>query len=380
MAIAVTNTFIKSDVYYYARRVPKSVWHHYDRKLISFSLRTKIPIVATKRAEQASVKLEDVWFQLSLGCKVEHKGILANAVVVAAPKLSQALEYYIQQKAGSKSKNFAQSNTIACNALFALAGDKPINQYQRQDAMKLRDYLVDKKLAGTTVRRNVGCVRTIINFVMNEYSLEMNNPFHNIFIEKQARTVKRLPVPLDRLIAIQRECAEIADERRLLILLLSGSLMRLSEAAGLLQDDIVMKGDMMTVCIRPNTLRDLKTRSSERQIPLIGYARHAVELLLRHKSTLLFPNTVGNELNGNSVSAAVNKWLRPRVSQGVTAHLFRHTGRDLLREVECPVPVIDAIGGWVSAKSAGEGYGSGYSLEVMTQYLGRAFALVSVSR
>jgi len=320
--------------------------------------------------------LEDVWFQLSLGCKVEHKGILANAVVVAAPKLSQALEYYIQQKAGSRSKNFAQSNTIACNALFALVGDKPINQYQRQDAMKLRDYLVDKKLAGTTVRRNVGCVRTIINFVMNEYSLEMNNPFHNIFIEKQARTVKRLPVPLDRLVAIQRECVEIADERRLFILLLSGSLMRLSEAAGLLQDDIVMKGDMMTVCIRPNTLRDLKTRSSERQIPLVGHARHAVEILLRNKSKSLFPNTVGNDLNGNSVSAAVNKWLRPRVSQGVTAHSFRHTGRDLLREVECPVPVIDAIGGWVSSKSAGEGYGSGYSLEVMEQYLGRAFDLV----
>jgi len=76
----------------------------------------------------------------------------------------------------------------------------------------------------------------------------------------------------------------------------------------------------------------------------------------------------------------VNKWLKPRVVKGVTAHSFRHTGRDLLREVECPVPVIDAIGGWVSAQSAGEGYGAGYSLAVMEQYLERAFALVSVSR
>jgi integrase len=73
---------------------------------------------------------------------------------------------------------------------------------------------------------------------------------------------------------------EIGDERRLLILLLSGSLVRLSEAAGLLQDDIVMKGDMMTVCIRANTLRNLKTRSSERQIPLVGLPRYAVEVLL----------------------------------------------------------------------------------------------------
>lgn len=84
-------------------------------------------------------------------------------------------------------------------------------------------------------------------------------------------------------------------------------------------------------------------------------------------------------MNGNWVSAAVNKRLRPRVSKGVTAHSFRHTGWDLLREVECPVPVIDAIGGWVSAKSSGEAYGSGYSLEVMGQCLGQAFDSVSMS-
>ena len=376
----VPHTFIKAGVYYYTRRVPKSVRHHYGCKLISFSLRTKFAKIASKRAEQMSAKFEHVWFQLSLGNKAEHKGILDNAAEVDVPKLSQALEYYLQQKAGSKSKNFTQSNHIACNAVFALAGDKPINQYQRKDAMQLRDYLVNKKLAGTTVRRNVGCVRTIINFAMSEYSLEMNNPFHNLFIEKQARTVRRLPVPLDRLIVIQQECMEIADERRLLILLLSGSLMRLSEAAGLLQEDIVMKGDMMIACIRPNKLSDLKTRSSERQIPLVGLARHAVEVLLCNKSRSLFPTMVGNELNGNSVSAAVNKWLKPRVVKGVTAHSFRHTGRDLLREVECPVPVIDAIGGWVTAKSAGEGYGAGYSLAVMEQYLERAFALVSARR
>ena len=44
------------------------------------------------------------------------------------------------------------------------------------------------------------------------------------------------------------------------------------------------------------------------------------------------------------------------------------------------MPVIDAIGGWVTAQSAGEGYGAGYSLAVMEPYLERAFALVSARR
>ena len=88
----------------------------------------------------------------------------------------------------------------------------------------------------------------------------------------------------------------------MLILLLSGSLIRLSEAAWLLQVDIVMKDDTMMVFIRPKRLR----------------------------------------------------------------------------EVECLVPVIEAIAGWVSAQSASEDYSAGCSLVVMVQYHERAFELVSV--
>ena len=43
-------------------------------------------------------------------------------------------------------------------------------------------------------------------------------------------------------------------------------------------------------------------------------------------------------------------------------HSFRHSMRDRLREVECPVDMIDQIGGW-SREGVGERYGDGYSLE-----------------
>lgn len=119
----------------------------------------------------------------------------------------------------------------------------------------------------------------------------------------------------------------------------------------------------------------MKTQSSERTIPLVGNARIAVEMLLtRSQGAILFPNVVGKKrFNNNSISAAVNKWLKERLPEQTTAHSFRHTGRDLLRAVECPVPVIDGIGGWVSAESAGERYGAAYSLAMMEKYLKRAF-------
>ena len=41
-------------------------------------------------------------------------------------------------------------------------------------------------------------------------------------------------------------------------------------------------------------------------------------------------------------------------------HGFRHAFRDRLRSVQCPSDMIDQIGGW-RKKSAGEGYGHGYS-------------------
>lgn len=49
-----------------------------------------------------------------------------------------------------------------------------------------------------------------------------------------------------------------------------------------------------------------------------------------------------------------------------------------LREVECLVPLIEAICGWVSAQSVSEGYSTGCSLVVMEQDYERAFGLVSV--
>lgn len=156
---------------------------------------------------------------------------------------------------------------------------------------------------------------------------------------------------------------------------MSGSLMRLSEVAGLMAADIKVVDGIMTASISPNKVRDLKTASSQRTIPLVGAARTGVErLLARSNGVYLFPKLVAGGYNRNSVSAAVNKWLKPRLPDGCSAHSFRHTGRDLLREVNCPPPIIDAIGGWTSSKSAGESYGSGYSIKVMTEYLTTAMA------
>ena len=61
-------------------------------------------------------------------------------------------------------------------------------------------------------------------------------------------------------------------------------------------------------------------------------------------------------------SAALNKWLKPRVPEKCVIHSFRHSMRDRLRAINAPSEMIDQIGGW-SNQSIGKNYGSGYTLK-----------------
>ena len=47
----------------------------------------------------------------------------------------------------------------------------------------------------------------------------------------------------------------------------------------------------------------------------------------------------------------------------------QYTMRDRLRAVECPMDMIDQIGGWRSVATIGVGYGKGYSMEAMQKVM-----------
>ena len=75
-----------------------------------------------------------------------------------------------------------------------------------------------------------------------------------------------------------------------------------------------------------------------------------------------------NKCNANSASAALNKWLKPRVPEACVIHSFRHSIRDRLRAVECPADIIDAIGGWTT-EGIGHQYGEGHDLKVTYSWM-----------
>ena len=75
---------------------------------------------------------------------------------------------------------------------------------------------------------------------------------------------------LDAIRRIHSECMDVDDANRWLLALISDTVMRLSEAAGLASDDIVLDSDIPHVNVRPHPWRRLKTKGSERLVPLVG--------------------------------------------------------------------------------------------------------------
>ena len=130
----------------------------------------------------------------------------------------------------------------------------------------------------------------------------------------------------------------------------------MAEIVGLRIEDIDLENDL--IHIRPNSAQRLKNRNSERTLPLVGYARLAMAAALgQSDGEWLYPRYIKNgKCYATHASNAVNKWLKRDFGE-LTAHCLGHIMRDRLRAVECPMDMIDQIGGWKSVSGIGVSYG-----------------------
>ena len=219
------------------------------------------------------------------------------------------------------------------------------------------------------MRRVFSTIRAIVGLSIRENGLGITNPFAGTFIPNDHNKVRREPIPAENITAIQHLCIEMDDEPRWLIALISDTGMRLAEAAGLLSEDLVLDAVIPHINLCEHAWRTLKTSSSQRKIPLVGASLWAATRIKEQNTAFAFPKYCNEQkCNSNSASAALNKWLKPRVPDNCVIHSFRHSMRDRLRAVECPSDIIDAIGGW-STDGVGQSYGKGYDLKVLGRWM-----------
>ena len=361
----------KRGVYYLQKRIPKELVGHYGRTFVRKSLRTKDRLEASKLASQLVRGLEREWNELLF--TVSATGSVYDLLhdrPIALPTLSEARKTYCEMKGRADDRRFVRYTSRVVSEIVQLAGDKVINGYTRNDALLFRDSLLKREVSHNTVKRNFECIRAIWNFAARENGISDPNPFANMNYGNGAAAVKRMPIPIDDIRKVQQLCYQKDDDIRWLIALLSDTGMRLAEAAGLAKEDVFLDTEIPYVRLCERPWRPLKTRSSERHVPLVGAALWAAQRACQSSpNEYLFPRYCSEQgCKADYASNTLNKWLRARISCGYVLHSFRHSLRDRLRTEECPPEIINQIGGWASV-GVGSRYGYGYDLRILVKWM-----------
>ena len=351
------HTIIRSGQLVYNRRVPQKAQGAYGK-----SIRVKVDCVA--HAQALTERLDSIWTLPDLSMAVPLSDLVATCRPRQADLLSITEEYL-------SAKGIQRNPTASTASYFtSLVGNRPVEGYTRQDARLFVSWMLDKGRKTSSARRRVNCLTALFNYAYKEFEIDRRNPFSGLLIPKEGKDrQERQPFTTEQLQEAYRVALGGKSRVRLCVPILGETGCRIAEVIGLRKEDVDLKKEMIRV--RPHPHRSLKTTGSERDIPLVGVALQAAQrLMIDTDSPFLFPEYIreGDGCMATHASNAVNKWLK-RDFEGRTAHCLRHAFRDRLRAAECPLEMIDALGGWSSVGTAGSRYGRGFDLEHKRKWL-----------
>lgn len=370
MSHNLPNTILRSGSYVFNRRVPKAVQADFGAEVVRVKL-GRDQEQASLLAQRLTEKLDQIW---SSPCvrPVDVKHLLST-IAPKAVTLSEAVDRYLEHRGANRGPGFEKVVRIAERALVRIAGNKDVKLYDREDARAFLRQLSDGGAKTGTLRRRLNTVKAVFEHAYAEDEVNRRNPFARLSIAGEGTDAKkRGTFTQEQLQQAYSEALASGSEIKLIVPILGETGARLAEIVGLRLCDVRMHEE--AISIAPHAARRLKTRGSEREVPLIGAALEAMQLLTgmrREADEFLLPRYLRDGLVlATHASNAVNKWLR-RDCGGLTCHCLRHTLRDRLRAVEAPMDLIDQIGGWSSVGGIGTSYGRGYTLGHKAEWLSR---------
>ena len=230
-------------------------------------------------------------------------------------------------------------------------GDHPPHEYSK---VEINSFIRDrcKSVKTTSVRREFNSICAVFNLVFEEHEIDHFHRFRKLRIPKEGLdSEERDDFTSDQLNLVRDIVGGSPNKIEQIIGLLIDTGMRSSEAVGLASRDIKL-GTIPHLIIHKNPMRPLKTRSSQRIIPLVGSSLAAAKCL-ELSEEWIFAKYLKTERGKDSANAAVNKRLHKILGPGSpTSHSFRHTLTTRLRSFECPEDIREELGGWASSVSA----------------------------
>jgi len=219
--------------------------------------------------------------------------------------------------------------------------------------------------------RYINIVRAVVNFTIDERGLTMVNPFHNLKVKDAGnKATDRLPLTAQEAVEGFDALGSRSDLQAIYVALWDTGA-RLAEITGLQVQDVNVTDQ--SVHIRHNSIRGLKTASSERVLPLSPRVLEGLQEHLRDKEAAapVFER-YGREGGNTAASAIMMKHFRKVISDPKKAlHSLRHKKKDDLRNIGCPEEISKAVLGHSNTDVAAR-YGAGYGLSILRQWMEKA--------
>lgn len=418
----MSNKYIQKNgrLYWYIRHVPLHLRDAVGKKVVKISLKTDNELDALNKANRLTEEIDHLWDEavkaeslidnkrfarlVSLAklhgfayrtaeeitkesietilqrIKVAKAGgkLVANAVLGTDeephPKISQCLDLYWKltrdEQAGKtpdELRKWKNPRIKALNNLAACLQDREINQLCRADVVLFRSWWFDKieeeELTANSANKDFTHCRIVLSTVADAYYPHLNVRALFNHIRLKGDGGKRAPFTSEfiRDVLLNREKIKMGDELYLFLCVMAETGARVKEIIGLLPDDIKLDSPIPHILIRKNGIRGLKTKNSQRAIPLTGYALEALQKIPE--------GFTHYRERGDNLSNTINKYMRENNIYPTTEHSLyslRHSFQDRLTAIECPERVqADLMGHSIARPRYGDGAGLEQKIEWM---------------
>ena len=168
----------------------------------------------------------------------------------------------------------------AMEAFINIIGDKPLSDITRTDVLAFKSYWskrITEGLSADTANKQLRYVRDIIEnvAVQNELPVDVDP----LFVKTRFQYIPKSRPPFEAAF-VQNTLLPGLDKLnardRMAMYAMADTGARESEIFGLRPEDIFLEAPIPFIWIRPYEKYHLKTRTSERQIPLVGTALLAI--------------------------------------------------------------------------------------------------------
>jgi integrase len=332
---------------------------------------TRIEALGTGRADKTS--------------KVDRIGTLGSTTALSGVMVSMLAQEYKnhcavenKKKTDDQLRKWDNRNKAACNNFIAAVGDKDILAVDRADAKKFRDWwgrrITEKGMTNGGANKDIWGVSKMIRTICERDDLKDPEAFAGLGFEKDDGQRDAFEPEFVRDTICNPANFNMNEDAFDAMLVMVGTGARPSEIVALDAKHIHLKDNIPYISIREEG-REVKTKASIRDVPLVGVA---LEAMRRH------PNGFERYFNNpDALTALVNKHLRklqPQVKEEEgdkfkTMYGIRHCFKDRLRAVHAPDGMMDALMGHEEGSEQGNRnkpkYGNGYTLQTKLEVLNK---------